>query len=58
MSRKDKKTSSKILTSTLTALNKLSREELETIRWNINALLDEDFLNTQAEARSKKKEIK
>jgi len=58
ISRKEKKVNSKIVKSCLSSFLKLSKDELNTLRWNINALLDEDFLNTQFEIREKAKDRK
>ncbi len=58
ISRKEKKTNSKIVNSCLSSFLKLNKDELNSLRWNINALLDEDFLNTQFEIREKQRKMK
>ena len=52
-SRKEKKTNQQIVKACLASFQKLNREELETLRLNINALLSDDWANKMIEEKKK-----
>ena len=51
--RKQVKTNQQIIYSSIESFKKLNREELDSIRWHINALLGDDYLNDIIEKKFK-----